>query len=258
MELRDPIAEALAFVAELDALDAMATTSREQGWVLPDVIDAEGVLVEADGLVHPFVESAVPNPVALDRDGPLIFLTGPNMAGKTTWMRAVGVGVLLAQAGMGVPARRMRIAPAEALFSSLHPTDDLQEGRSTFMAEVLRVRAAAELLAEGNRALILFDEAFRGTNVLDARDASLTVIRGFRHARRGATVFSSHLADLAEELRGESGIRFRRFEGRVVEGEPRFDYTLQEGVSEQRFGMLLLRRAGIPDLLARIEGGHHR
>jgi DNA mismatch repair ATPase MutS len=255
LALQKDITDSLDDLAELDSLNAMAAAGEKWGWVMPELIEAEGVIVEADGLVHPFVESAVANPVRLDREGPVVFLTGPNMAGKTTWMRAIGLAVILAQVGMGVPARRMRWAPADALCTSLmNPTDDVREGLSTFMSEVERVRTAADLLAPDRRALVLFDEVFKGTNVHDARDASALVIRGFARTRRGVAVFSSHLAELGEDLAGEGRIRFRRFAGRLEGREPHFDYEIRDGVSDQRFGMLLLQRAGVPELMRRIEG----
>ena len=162
--------------------------------------------------------------------------------------------VLLAQTGMNVPARRVRLSPVEAILTSLNPSDNLRAGVSYFYAEILRVKEAAELLANGRRCLILFDEVFKGTNVRDALEASAQVILGFARTRRSGSIFSSHLTELAEVLGENRAIRFCRFEGEVRDGRPIFDYRLDAGVSDQRFGLLLLREAQVPELMARIGG----
>ncbi len=251
-ESADVLREALAALAELDALRSLAETTADLGWVFPDIIDDDAFHLEASGVFHPFVERPVKNPVRLTGGEPTVFLTGPNMAGKTTYLRAVALVVLLAQVGMGVPADAARLTPVEALFTSLNPTDNLRAGLSYFLAEVMRVKAAASLLAEGKRALVLFDEVFKGTNVKDALEASAEVILGFARARRSGFVFSSHLAELAEVLATDPSIRFCYFDGEIFRGAPHYGYALKEGVSDKRFGLLLLRRAQIPELMERI------
>jgi len=246
------IERALALLAELDALRSMAEVTRERGWTFPEVVDAERFELEAEGIVHPFIMDGVPNPARLTGGEPMVFLTGPNMAGKTTYLRSVALAVVLAQAGMGVPAHRMRFTPVETLFTSLNPSDNLKAGLSYFLAEVMRVKEAATLLAEGRRALIMFDEVFKGTNVRDALDASATVILGFAKARRSGFMFSSHLAELVDTLAGNPAIRFCCFDGDIVDGVPQYGYRLREGVSDKRFGLLLLSQAEVPQILARI------
>jgi DNA mismatch repair protein MutS len=251
-EAAGALRDALGGLAELDALQAMARATSELGWRFPELLADEAFHLEASGLYHPFVESPVKNPVRLTGGEPMVFLTGPNMAGKTTYLRAVGLVVLLAQVGMGVPADAARLTPVQALFTSLNPADNLRAGLSYFLVEVLRVKAAASLLAEGRRALVLFDEVFKGTNVKDALEASAQVILGFARARRSGFVFSSHLAELAETLATDPSIRFCYFDGEILRGVPHYGYSLKEGVSDKRFGLLLLRQARIPELIDRI------
>jgi len=257
-ELRDEIRGALDAVAELDALAAMARATAELGWTLPEIVDQNPFLFDATGVYHPFVRHPVANPVRLTGGEPMVFLTGPNMAGKTTYLRTVALVALLAQVGMGVPAKEARLTPVEALFTSLNPTDDLKAGLSYFLAEVMRVKAAATLLADGSRALVLFDEVFKGTNVKDALEASAEVILGFAGARRSGFVFSSHLSELVAVLRSNPKIRFCYFDGEIVKDAPHYGYQLKEGVSDKRFGLLLLRRAGVPELIDRIRGPRPR
>ena len=250
--LHDQIEGALLSLGELDALNAMALVTSERGWAWPELIESETFIFEAEGLYHPFVTHAVRNPVRLTGGEPMVFLTGPNMAGKTTYLRSVALTALLAQVGMGVPAFRARLSPVQALFTSLNPRDDLRAGLSYFLAEVLRVKAAAEILASGKRALVLFDEVFKGTNVRDALDASAEVILGFAKAHRSGFIFSSHLIELVEILKANPAIRFFCFEGDIEQGLPRYTFRLREGVSAKRFGLFLLHQARVPELIAQI------
>jgi DNA mismatch repair ATPase MutS len=252
VHLKREIEQAFELVGALDALCSMGKATRAFAWVMPELVDSDAFVLEAEGAYHPFVRDPVTNPVRLSGGEPMVFLTGPNMAGKTTYLRTVALLVLLGQTGMGVPARRARLKPVEALFTSLNPADNLKAGVSYFLAEVLRVKSAATLLAEGRRALILFDEVFKGTNVRDALDASAEVILGFARARRSGFIFSSHLAELVRVLEANAKIRFCYFDGDVAAGGLRYSYELREGVSERRLGLLLLRQAQVPALLERI------
>ena len=182
----------------------------------------------------------------------MVFLTGPNMAGKTTYLRSAALAVFLAQVGMGVPASKARLTPVDVLFTSLNPSDNLRAGLSYFLAEVKRVKAAAEILARGERAFILFDEVFRGTNVRDALEASAEVILGFARAKGSGFIFSSHLIELVEKLRSNPAIRFHCFDGSVVKGVATYSYELKKGVSDQRLGLLLLRQERVPELISQI------
>lgn len=251
-DLKDAILDAIRMVGELDAFNSMAISTSKLGWCMPTLVESDGFLLEAEGVFHPFVSDPVRNPARLSGGEPMVFLTGPNMAGKTTYLRSVALVVLLAQTGMGVPAISARLTPVEALFTSLNPSDNLKAGLSYFLAEILRVKAAATLLAQGTKALLLFDEVFKGTNVKDALEASAEVILGFARARNSGFIFSSHLAELVDVLEDSPAIRFCYFDGEVDQGSPRFGYTLKDGVSDKRFGMLLLRQANIPELIARI------
>jgi DNA mismatch repair ATPase MutS len=244
-------------LAELDALRSMARATARLNWTFPELVDGEAFLLEGEDVWHPFIEGPVRNPIGLTRKEPVVFLTGPNMAGKTTYLRSAALAVLLAQTGMGVPARRLRLTPVEALITSLNPSDNLRAGMSYFLSEVLRVQVAAETLAEGRRAFVLFDEVFKGTNVSDALEASAEVISGFSLAARSGFIFSSHIVELEGKLRSNPRVRFEYFEGRLVEGRAEYSYRLHSGISNLRLGLQLLREAGIPQLIARIgaEGG---
>jgi DNA mismatch repair protein MutS len=250
---RKEIRDVLLLLGELDCLYSMADATEAFGWSMPAVLDTGAFVLEAEGIRHPFLSTGRGNPINLVGGEALVFLTGPNMAGKTTYLRSVALVPFLAQIGMGVPADRARLTPVEILMTSINPRDNLREGISYFMSEVLRVREAAEAVASGARCLVLFDEVFKGTNVKDALESSAEVITGLGRAARSGFLFSSHLAELGETLRGVHGVQLRYFDGEVDGGEPRFDYHIRSGISSKRFGRILLDRAGVPELLRRIE-----
>jgi DNA mismatch repair ATPase MutS len=244
----------LELLSDLDALCGMARATEKNRFQFPQILDGDGFVLEGEGLFHPYLEDPVENPLAMGRQGTLVFLTGPNMAGKTTYLRAVALCVYLAHLGMGVPARELRLTPLDALFASLSPEDDLRRGISFFMAEIQRVRQVATALVDGKRVLAIFDEVFKGTNVKDALDASRMVARGFARVRTSGFLFASHLTEVAQDLQGEPSARFICFEGEVRDGEAHYEYELRSGVSDQRLGLHLLKQEGVPDLLDAIGG----
>ncbi len=245
-----PLRRLAELVYEIDFLCSLARATRERGLVLPEILDVESPCVEAEGLYHPLLEKPIGNPLHLHGAARLVFLTGPNMAGKSTYLKAAGVAVHLAQIGMGVPARSLRLTPFACLFSGINTTDNLRLGQSYFYREVRRVHEVAQILSEGVPAFVLFDEMFKGTNLKDASDACLAVLRGFAACERSAFMVASHIAELADGVEKLPGARFLHFGAEICQGQPHFDYQVHEGVSEQRLGMLILEREGVLERLA--------
>lgn len=245
---RGAVEALLGHLHALDALRSLAETTRREALVMPELVDGAPFL-EADELAHPLVEAGVGNPVALGPQASLLFLTGPNMAGKTTYLRSVATAIYCAQLGMGVRARAFRFAPVDCLHTAFSLHDDLAAGVSYFRAEALRIRAVAEALSRGERVLALLDEPFKGTNVKDAFDASDAVLRRFAAHDACLVICSSHLIELAEPLSRVERVRFRYFQAEESGGRLAFDYRVREGVSEQRLGMRVLREEGVFELL---------
>lgn len=239
--------------AQIDALTAMAAFGQGLDFCIPELVDGN-LHFEAVGLWHPLLAKPIGNAVRLDGDSHVIFLTGPNMAGKTTFLKSVGVAQVLAQVGLLVPAKALRFTPVEAVFTAINTSDDIGRGVSYYLAEVQRVRQAAQLLADGRRALVLLDEAFRGTNVLDATEATRSVICACARLTDSSFIFASHLAELGPEL-GACGVALRAFSGDVRDGVPVYEYRMHEGVSDQRLGLLLLKQERVLDLLAEAAQG---
>lgn len=245
---KETVSRLLALIFEIDALVAMADVTRNNGYVMPNV--EEGPMrVVAEGLTHPFLQQAVANPVNISQEQRVLFLTGPNMAGKTTYLRAFATSLYLAHLGMGVPASRFSFVPAEQLFSSISLSDDLSSGISYFRAEALRVKAIAQAISKGNRVVAIMDEPFKGTNVKDAFDASKAILERFSTKEACLFMFSSHLIELSEHISNDGKIDCRYFQAQEGEGRLRFDYLLRPGVSSQRLGMRVLREEGVFELL---------
>jgi DNA mismatch repair protein MutS len=242
------ISRMLHLIFEIDALIAMADATSQNDFTLPQLEDGP-LRVQAESLTHPFVDQAVPNPATLDQNKRVLFLTGPNMAGKTTYIRSFATALYLAHLGMGVPAKNFQFVPAQRLFSSISLSDDLRSGISYFKAEALRVKAVAKAIADGYRVVALMDEPFKGTNVKDALDASLAILDRFATKTDCLFIFSSHLIELKEALNDTSQIDCRYFEADEQHGQLSFDYLLRPGVSSQRLGMRVLREEGVFDLL---------
>tara|TARA_R110002073_G_scaffold2950_15_gene19694 strand:- start:10504 stop:11868 length:1365 start_codon:yes stop_codon:yes gene_type:complete len=244
----------LQLVYEMDALVSMADVTKKHRFVLPEIQDGS-LGVHAEGLVHPFVEKPVANSVGLDQARRVLFLTGPNMAGKTTYLRAVATALYLGHLGMGVPATAMTFVPAQRLFSSISLSDDLRGGISYFRAEALRAKAVARAIAEGYRVIALMDEPFKGTNVKDALDASLAILERFATKQDCLFLFSSHLIELSDQLSNTDQIDCRYFEAGEGQGRLSFDYLLRTGVSSQRLGMRVLEEEGVFELLDKGSSG---
>lgn len=245
---KETVTRLLQLVYEVDALVAMADVTGEQGFILPLVL-AGPVRLEAEGLVHPFIANAVSNPAELNQDRRVLFLTGPNMAGKTTYLRAIATALYFAHLGMGVPAQSFSFVPIQCLLTSISVSDNLNDGVSYFRAEALRVKAVAQAIADGYRVIAIMDEPFKGTNVKDAFDASLAILERFATSEDCVFVVSSHLIELSERLNTASHVDYRYFEAEEQGDQLCFDYVLLPGVSSQRLGMRVLREEGVFDLL---------
>lgn len=238
----------LELMYEIDALVSMTDATRELGFAMPEVLDEPGRVV-AEGIYHPFLPEAVRNPLYLDQRQRLLFLTGPNMAGKTTYLRACGIAVYLAHVGMGVPARAMSCSTFDNLFSAITLTDNVREGVSFFRAEALRAKSIAQALADGRRVFALLDEPFKGTNVKDALDASGAIFARFAEEEGSVFLVSSHLIELGEPLLATGAVDCRRFEAAEEGGELQYDFVLKPGISDQRLGVRVLEEEGVFALL---------
>lgn len=246
---RKDIKAALSMIEDYDVFLTVANVARQHDFSFPEMLPETENCLEIKGLFHPFVNNAVRNDTSFDKGQNLIFITGPNMAGKSTFLKAFGVAVYLAHVGFPVPAENMRLNVMSGLCTTINISDNLSSGYSHFYAEVMRIKYVAERLRENNRLFVIFDELFRGTNVKDAFDGTLAVASAFSEIRSSFFIISSHITEVAEELIDNKNIGFRYFETLEENGHPVYTYKLRSGVSSERLGMYIIKREKIIEML---------
>lgn len=235
--------------AKLDAWQSMAKANEKSGFSLPVFLDDNEPIIETEGLFHPLLESPVPYKLNLNKNSNFLFLTSANMAGKSTFIKAVGIAVYLAHCGFGVPAKSLRLSVFQGLLSNINITDNVTRGESYFYNEVQRIAATVKKINDGKRWLILIDELFKGTNVQDAMKCSITVIEGLLKIKTSAFVLSTHLYEIAEDLKKHQNIQFKYFETSIKDDVPLFSYHLKDGISNDRLGYLILKQSGVVKIL---------
>ncbi len=241
--------ELIEIYSKLDAYYSMAVACSKYNFIFPEFTESEKPFVTAKQLYHPLLYTPVAYNVELDREHNFLFLTGANMAGKSTFIKAVGVSVYLAHIGMGVPAKEMQLSLFDGLLSNINVVDNIIQGESYFFNEVQRIKKTIEKINDGKKWLILIDELFKGTNVQDAMKCSSTVIEGLRKMHNSLFILSTHLYEIGDALKVYPNIQFKYFETSVVNDQLQFSYMLKEGISNDRLGYLILKREGVVDML---------
>ena len=234
---------------KLDAYKSMAVATTKLRLSFPKISKTGYPFIEGKKLYHPLLHKAVAYDVTLNQEGNFLFLTGANMAGKSTFIKAVGVSVYLAHTGMGVPAENLSCSLFDGLLSNIQVEDNISKGESYFYNEVQRIKKTIEKINDGRNWLILIDELFKGTNVEDAMKCSTAVIEGLRKMTNTLFILSTHLYEIGEGLKQYSNIRFNYFETDTANGQLLFSYQLKEGISNDRLGYLILKREGVVDML---------
>jgi hypothetical protein len=235
-------------LGEVEALLSLAAYAHENpADPFPELLDdGETACFEAEGIGHPLLpdEVCVRNDLALGGATRVLVVSGSNMSGKSTLLRAVGVNAVLARAGAPVRAWRLRLGPV-ALGASIRVQDSLQEGISRFYAEILRLRAILDLAAGGEPVLFLVDEMLQGTNSHDRAIAAEAVVRGFVGAGMLGLLTTHDLAltRIAAALSPE--VRNVHFEDHLEQGRMRFDYQLRDGVVTKSNALELMRAVGL-------------
>jgi DNA mismatch repair protein MutS len=253
---RDSVRKLLDFIYQFDVFEAVAGKLDASGWILPEYQEIGSADLYIEGLCHPSILHAVENDACLDSETSVLFLTGPNMGGKSSFLKSAGLAVYLAHIGFPVPARKMITPVFKGLITTVNLPDNIHEGLSHYLSEVRRVKETMLKLLDHGPMFVVFDELFRGTNFRDAYEASLSIISGLSQSRTSKFLISSHITELADELQKLSRVRFSYFES-FLEGERAvFTYKMRTGVSKDRFGMYIIKNEGIPGILERI--GHER
>ena len=241
--------ELIDLYGKLDAWHSMAIAMKKHGLHFPRFIQTTAPQINARDLFHLLLPVPVPYHLQLNQSNNFIFLTGANMAGKSTFIKAVGVAVYLAHIGLGVPAAAMQLSLFHGLLSNIQVSDNIVKGESYFFNEVQRIKNTIIKINNGKKWLVLIDELFKGTNVQDAMKCSSAVIQGLVKMRNSLFILSTHLYEIGEELKQYPNIAFRYFETSVSDDQLQFSYQLKEGISNDRLGYLILKREKVVELL---------
>ncbi len=236
-------------ISEIDVLSAFATVSEQNNYVRPILTNGEIYIKESR---HPVVEKVidgmfVPNDIIMDNDTNILLITGPNMAGKSTYMRQMALIAIMAQIGCYVPAKEAKIPVFDAIFTRIGASDDLVSGESTFMVEMTEASNAIENATENS--LILFDELGRGTATFDGMALAQAIIEYIHNNIKAKTFFSTHyheLTDLEDTLNGLHNIHVSAYE---EDGEITFLHKLEDGSVDKSYGIHVARLAHLPDSL---------
>ncbi|HEX5171241.1 MAG TPA: hypothetical protein VFW11_18825 [Cyclobacteriaceae bacterium] len=234
----------LQAIADTDALNSLATFAfNHPAYVTPEISEQQEL--SASSLGHPLISDSdcVTNDVSLQKNSSLWIVTGANMAGKSTFLRTVGVNAVLALTGSVVCAKKM-ICPLVEVFSGMRNTDSINENQSYFYAELLRLHSIIERLREGKPMLVLLDEILKGTNSVDKLNGSQELLKQLTKLPCLALI-ATHDVALSEMEKEFEQIRNFHFETRINGDELLFDYKLYSGVSTGKNATFLMRRMGI-------------
>jgi DNA mismatch repair protein MutS len=260
---RRTTAEAPALLAtaralgRLDVLAALAEVAHLRGHVRP-VVDRSDALMIVEGR-HPVLEArpgepVTPNDLALDRDARVVILTGPNMSGKSVYLRQAGHIVVLAQMGAFVPAREARLGVVDRVFTRVGAQDNLGRGQSTFLVEMLETANILNNVTP--RSLVLLDEVGRGTSTFDGLAIAWAVVEALHDDARGPKVlFATHFHELTQLAQRLAGVRNFHVAVREWNDEIVFLHKVQAGSTDRSYGIQVARLAGLPGaVIARAKG----
>ena len=247
---RNLIRRLLQHIYYLDLYLTVAHVAVAHNFAFPTVLEQEAHTVKLRGLYHPGLSNPVSNSIHITPDNNVVFLTGANMAGKSTFMKSLGIALYLGHMGFPVAAAEMSFSVLDGLFTTINLPDNLGIGASHFYAEVLRVKKVAEELKRGRNLLVIFDELFRGTNVKDAYEATIAITEAFAGKRESIFVISTHIIEAGEVLRERcDNIGFLFLPTRMEGTKPVYTYQLEQGITDDRHGMVIIRNEGILDIL---------
>ncbi|MBO8155152.1 MAG: DNA mismatch repair protein MutS [Bacillaceae bacterium] len=238
-------------ISKIDVLQSFARVSEQNQYTRPSFI--QGAVLSIQSGRHPVVEQVmkegafVPNDVHMDLETSVLLITGPNMAGKSTYMRQVALTVIMAQVGCFVPCSAAELPIFDQIFTRIGAADDLVSGQSTFMVEMLEANHALSHATE--KSLILLDEIGRGTSTYDGMALAQAIIE-YIHENIGAkTLFSTHYHELTSLEESLSGLKNIHVKAEEHDGEVVFLHQIQPGAADESYGIHVAKLAGLPQLL---------
>ncbi|MHA4807347.1 MutS-related protein [Flavitalea flava] len=248
--LQEEMTTVLEIIYHFDVYITVGRAAAAHGFTYAYALPQNRNVFRALGLRHPCLKNAVGNSINLHRDGNLLFLTGANMAGKSTFMKSFGIAVYLAHMGFPVAATEMEFSIKNGLYSSINVPDNLNLGYSHFYAEVLRVKKVAEEVGRSQNMVVIFDELFKGTNVKDAYDATLAITHAFAAYTNCFFIVSTHITEVGEVLAERCDSLQLAYLPTILDGlVPRYTYKLEKGISADRHGMMIIENEQIVQII---------
>lgn len=249
-EERDKMMKILYYVYLLDVYMAVAKVAKERDFVFAKAYPNDHNILKLKGVFHPFLTKPVGNDIEVDENSNVIFLTGANMAGKSTFMKTFCISIFLAHVGFPVPAKSMEFSVQNGMFTTINLPDNLSMGYSHFYAEVLRVKKVAQQVRQTQHLIVVFDELFRGTNVKDAYDGTVAVAEAFAGIRNCIFMISTHIIEAGEVLRERcDNINFVYLPTKMEGSKPIYTYTLAQGITDDRHGMMIVNNERIIEII---------
>lgn len=236
---RSSVNKLLDLYYRLDAFIALAEAHKHWNLVFP-LLNTSHLRLQS--FYHPLVKDCITNDVEMANGTNLLIITGPNMAGKSTLMKSIGLSFFMAYLGIGVVAASAEIPWVDHITTSINIEDNITAGYSYFFSEVQNIKHTINMLHGRKRLLVIADELFKGTNVRDAYDCSKMVLHHFLSHRDSFFIFSTHLAELATEFDRDARCDLRFVDAAIEGNDIRFDYKLKPGISKQRLGVNILQR----------------
>jgi len=248
--LRAEMEGIMELVYQVDVYIAVSGVAKAKGFSYAEALPADQHKIYLEEGFHPCLDKAVPNTLSLNSEMNMIFLTGANMAGKSTYMKAFGISMYLAHMGFPVPAKSMLFSVKDGIYTSINVPDDLNMGYSHFYAEVLRVKKIAQEVSSPKNLVVIFDELFKGTNVKDAYDATLAVSEVFAKHRNCFYIISTHIVEVGEALgQRTNNLRFIYMPTEMQGKIPHYPYRAKEGISSDRHGMMIIENERILEII---------
>ncbi|WP_068475247.1 MutS-related protein [Saccharicrinis aurantiacus] len=242
----------MSILDKFDAYNSVGKVASIKNLSFPEYIHSSVPSLAIKNLYHPLLDNAVPYNFNFSDNKNLCFLTGPNMAGKSTFQKSIGLSIYISHLGFPVPASSMTTSVYNGLITTINLSDNMNKGYSHFYSEVKRVKDTAIKIKEQERLFIIFDELFRGTNVKDAFEASLIIIKAFAKIKNCNFCVSTHITEVAEEIKDIDSVTFNYFDSKIIDNVPHYKFLLEEGVSHERLGMHILKNEQILEILESI------
>ena len=228
----------------LEAYISIATTISKLGFTFPHFVDEE---FEIQQMYHPLIKEPVKNDFKTNAN--VVLLTGANMSGKSTFLKTISLVVYFAHLGIAVPAIKAIIPFYKFISIHINHSDDIKNGLSHFMQEIVNMKNVLETVQSGNRCFAVFDELYKGTNYEDALKISAQTIDGLVNFAHSKFLISTHIYELKNQISHSNRVSAYHLECNVLDNFPQFTYRFKEGWTNLKIGELLFQREGLKELL---------